>query len=89
MKFSIPQEGLHSLLQAVTSAAQNQADTMAVLRNALLEASRGLSYGHLHQSRTHAGSTGATHRYSKRRRDNGPGQIAAGNKRITDGWKHY
>ena len=41
MKLSIPQEGLHSLLQAVTSAAQNQADTMAVLRNALLEASEG------------------------------------------------
>ncbi len=41
MKLSIPQEGLHSLLQSVTSAAQSQADTMAILRNALLEAAEG------------------------------------------------
>ena len=41
MKLSIPQEGLLSLLQSVTSAAQSQADTMAILRNALLEAAEG------------------------------------------------
>lgn len=41
MKLSIPQEALHSLLQSVTSAAQTQADTMAILRNVLLEASDG------------------------------------------------
>ena len=41
MKLSIPQEGLHSLLQSVTSAAQSQADTMAILRNALLDAAEG------------------------------------------------
>lgn len=41
MKLSIPQDRLHSLLQSVTSAAQTQADTMAILRNALLEASEG------------------------------------------------
>ena len=41
MKLSIPQEGLHSLLQSVTSAAQGQADTMAILRNTLLEAAEG------------------------------------------------
>ena len=41
MKLSIPQESLHGLLQSVTSAAQTQADTMAILRNALLEASQG------------------------------------------------
>ncbi len=42
MKLSIPQDSLHSLLQSVTSAAQNQADTMAILRNALLEVSQGM-----------------------------------------------
>ena len=42
MKLSIPQERLHGLLQSVTSAAQTQADTMAILRNALLEASQGM-----------------------------------------------
>ena len=41
MKLSIPQEGLHSLLQSVSGAAQNQADTMAILRNVLLEAGDG------------------------------------------------
>ena len=41
MKLSIPQERLHSLLQSVTGAAQTQADTMAILRNTLLEASQG------------------------------------------------
>ena len=41
MKLSIPQESLHSLLQSVTSAAQSQADTMAILRNALLETADG------------------------------------------------
>ena len=41
MKLSIPQDSLHSLLQSVTSAAQSQADTMAILRNALLEAAEG------------------------------------------------
>ncbi len=42
MRMSIPQESLHGLLQSVTSAAQTQADTMAILRNALLEAAEGM-----------------------------------------------
>lgn len=42
MKLSIPQDSLHSLLQSVVSAAQSQADTMAILRNALIEASEGV-----------------------------------------------
>ncbi len=42
MKLSIPQESLHSLLQSVTGAAQAQADTMAILRNTLLEAAEGI-----------------------------------------------
>ncbi len=42
MKLSIPQERLHSLLQSVANAAQTQADTMAILRNALLETSQGM-----------------------------------------------
>ncbi|WP_446831103.1 DNA polymerase III subunit beta [Candidatus Foliamicus sp.] len=41
MKLSIPQERLHSLLQSVTSAAQTQADTMAILRNVHLDAAKG------------------------------------------------